>query len=261
MAGKARKSTVVLFAMALVLSGLSAQASSVLNTPSGGYLLCVKSKTKVITHPGKKICPKGSKKLVIGAVGKDGKTLWNGEKDPEKTLGSPGDMFINSVTKTLFGPKNLDGTWPAGVSMVGPRGDQGPGGGSGPAGTNGTNGQGPVIIKTDDYGPITGGQSFPFLNLQPGTYLLTYSAIIVALDPFPTDAYCAIGREAPNRKITVNASNAADTRKFVTDQITAIVEEPLNINILCEVLHPTYRIEIKEQTLTALRISSTTVQE
>jgi hypothetical protein len=55
-------------------------------------------------------------------------------------------MFINSVTKTLFGPKNLDGTWPAGVSMVGPKGDQGPigltglTGAQGPAGATGATG-------------------------------------------------------------------------------------------------------------------------
>jgi len=130
---------------ALVVGGISAQATGVLNTPSGGYLLCDNSKTKVITHPGTVNCPKGSKKLTIGASGKDGKTLWNGEKDPENTLGSPGDIFINSVTKTLFGPKNLDGTWPAGVSMIGPTGatgPQGPGGGgsAGPAGATGASG-------------------------------------------------------------------------------------------------------------------------
>jgi hypothetical protein len=145
-AGKASKPIIGLLVAALVVGGISAQASGVLNTPSGGYLLCVNSKTKVITHPGTTNCPKGSKKLTIGASGKDGKTLWNGEKDPENTLGSPGDIFINSVTKTLFGPKNLDGTWPAGVSMIGPTGatgPQGPGGGgsvgpAGPAGSNAT---------------------------------------------------------------------------------------------------------------------------
>jgi hypothetical protein len=143
-AGKASKPVIGLLVAALVVGGISAQASGVLNTPSGGYLLCVNSKTKVITHPGTTNCPKGSKKLTIGASGKDGKTLWNGEKDPENTLGSPGDIFINSVTKTLFGPKNLDGTWPAGVSMIGPTGatgPQGPGGGgpAGPAGPAGSN--------------------------------------------------------------------------------------------------------------------------
>jgi len=146
-AGKANKPIIGLLVAGLVVGGISAQASGVLNTPSGGYLLCVNSKTKVITHPGTTNCPKGSKKLTIGASGKDGKTLWNGEKDPENTLGSPGDIFINSVTKTLFGPKNLDGTWPAGVSMIGPTGatgPQGPGGGgsvgpAGPAGPAGSN--------------------------------------------------------------------------------------------------------------------------
>jgi hypothetical protein len=152
------------------VGGVGAQATGLLNTSSGGYLVCVNSKTKVVTHPGTSRCPKGSKKLILGAqgvggtngltgaaglsgkdgaAGKDGKTLWNGTADPVSTWGAPGDMFINSVTKTLFGPKNLDGSWPAGVSMVGPKGEQGltgltgatgpqgPGGGSGPAGATG----------------------------------------------------------------------------------------------------------------------------
>ena len=169
------KSSIFLLVLALIVGGVGAQATGLLNTASGGYLVCVNSKTKVVSHPGTSSCPKGSKKLVLGAQGaagaigltgaagmsgkdgtdgKDGKTLWNGTADPVSTWGAPGDMFINSVTKTLFGPKNLDGTWPAGVSMVGPKGDQGstgltgaqgPGGGSGPAGAagpagaNGTN--------------------------------------------------------------------------------------------------------------------------
>ena len=155
------KSSLFLLTLALIVGGIGAQATGILNTPSGGYLVCVNSSTKVVTHPGTSTCPKGSKKLVLGAQGeagtdgltgaaglpgkdgvngKDGNTLWNGTTDPIGTLGAPGDMFINSQTKTLFGPKNLDGTWPAGVSMVGPAGPtgaQGPGGGSGPAGATG----------------------------------------------------------------------------------------------------------------------------
>jgi hypothetical protein len=155
------KSSLFLLTLALIVGGIGAQATGILNTPSGGYLVCVHSSTKVVTHPGTSTCPKGSKKLVLGAQGeagtdgltgaaglpgkdgvngKDGNTLWNGTTDPISTLGAPGDMFINSQTKTLFGPKNLDGTWPAGVSMVGPAGPtgaQGPGGGSGPAGATG----------------------------------------------------------------------------------------------------------------------------
>jgi len=136
------KPSVALLIIALVVGGISAQATGLLNSPSGGYLVCVNSKTKAITHPGTSTCPNGSKKLVLGAqgiAGADGKTLWNGVKDPESTLGAPGDMFINTTTKTLFGPKDLATSWPAGVSMVGPAGPQGPGG-SGGAGSTGATG-------------------------------------------------------------------------------------------------------------------------
>jgi hypothetical protein len=157
------KSSVFLLTLALIVGGVGAQATGLLNTKSGGYLVCVNSTTKVVTHPGTSSCPKGSKKLILGAQGvagadgisgaagiagkdgtngKDGNTLWNGVKDPESTLGVPGDMFINSVTKTLFGPKDLTTGWPAGVSMVGATGARGSGGsdgGSGPAGAAGSN--------------------------------------------------------------------------------------------------------------------------
>ena len=157
------------------MGGVGAQATGLLNSESGGYLVCVNSKTNVVTYPGTSNCSKGSKKLVLGAQGaagtngltgaaglsgkdgadgKDGKTLWNGVKDPESTWGAPGDMFINSVTKTLFGPKDLTTGWPVGVSMVGPAGAtgaQGPGGasgGSGPAGPAGATGAtGPSALK------------------------------------------------------------------------------------------------------------------
>ena len=186
------KSSVFLLVLALIVGGVGAQATGLLNTASGGYLVCVNSSTKVVTHPGTSSCPKGSKKLILGAQGpagpagtngltgaaglpgrdgtdgKDGKTLWNGVKDPESTWGAPGDMFINSITKTLFGPKDLTTGWPAGVSMVGPAGPQGPAGANGgsgpagpvgpqgPAGTNGTNGTGgssaPVATGTNCIG-------------------------------------------------------------------------------------------------------------
>lgn len=155
------KSSVFLLVLALIVGGVGAQATGLLNTSSGGYLVCVNSKTKVVTHPGTSSCPKGSKGLVLGVQGvagangltgaaglpgkdgtngKDGKTLWNGVKDPSPTWGAPGDMFINSVTKTLFGPKDLTTGWPAGVSMAGATGATGPAGPAGPQGPGGANG-------------------------------------------------------------------------------------------------------------------------
>lgn len=151
------KSGVLVLVIALVVVGIGAQASGLLNSPTGGYLVCVNPKSSVVTHPSSAKCPPGHKRIILGTQGvagltgatgmsgkdgrdgEDGKTLWNGLKDPESTWGAPGDMFINSITKTLFGPKNLDGSWPASVSMVGPAGPQGPQGpsGSGPVGAVG----------------------------------------------------------------------------------------------------------------------------
>jgi hypothetical protein len=47
-----------------------------------------------------------------------------------------GDFYINTATNTLFGPK-ANGTWPAGVSLVGPQGIQGVAGATGPQGASG----------------------------------------------------------------------------------------------------------------------------
>ena len=192
-----KKTSLALLVFALLIGGVSVQAAGVLNTSSGGYLVCVNSKTKVVTHPGTSTCPKGKKKLILGAKGadgidgligaagiagkdgtngKDGKTLWNGVKDPESTWGAPGDMFINTTTKTLFGPKNLDGSWPAGVSMVGPAGATGvagPAGATGPAGAAGSSGiaitqlsicgtSGTSLCKVGEKGP--GGGTIFFVD-------------------------------------------------------------------------------------------------
>ena len=172
------KFTLFLLVLALIVGGVGAQATGLLNTSSGGYLVCVNSKTKVVTHPGTSTCPKGNKKLVLGAqglqgvpgltgatglsgkdgaAGKDGKTLWNGVKDPESTWGAPGDMFINSVTKTLFGPKDLTTGWPAGVSMVGPAGATGAQGPQGVQGLPGADQQ--TLSITGNALAISGGNS------------------------------------------------------------------------------------------------------
>jgi hypothetical protein len=75
-------------------------------------------------------------------------------------------MFINAVTKVLFGPKNLDGSWPVGVSMVGPAGErgltgltgaQGPGGASGGSGATGAKGDTGATGSGGTSAPIASG--------------------------------------------------------------------------------------------------------
>jgi hypothetical protein len=151
-----KKSIAFLTVSALVLGGLSAQASGILNTPAGGYLVCVDTKTGAVTHPGTLKCKKGQKRLVLGAQGsaglvgasglpgKSGNTLWTGNGEPSSTLGIPGDSYLDLVGKKIHAPKASDGTWPIGISIVGPQGPQGPGG-SGPAGPAGS--QGPAGIS------------------------------------------------------------------------------------------------------------------
>ena len=165
--------------LTVIASGVGAHATEVPNNKSRGYLLCVNTSTKVVTFPGKSVCPKGSKKLVLGAQGvagtdglpgaaglpgkdgtngKDGKTLWNGKVDPVSALGSPGDMFINTVTNTLFGPKSVESGWPVGVSLVGPKGERGPTGATGATGATGSAGSAGATGPTGPAGEAIGGE-------------------------------------------------------------------------------------------------------
>ncbi len=74
-----------------------------------------------------------------GAVGTDGKTVGNGTTDPASSTGVDGDFYINTATNMLFGPK-ASGTWPTGVSLVGPTGATGAAGAQGIQGLTGATG-------------------------------------------------------------------------------------------------------------------------
>jgi hypothetical protein len=238
-----RKKMIATTSTLLLLVGVAANGAGNLNNSDSGYLMCINTKTKVVTHPGTTKCVKGTTPLVVSAKGqlgatgltgaaglngqdgKDGKTLWNGIKDPEIAWGAAGDMYINATTQTLFGPKNLDGSWPAGVSMVGPRGNQGlvgltgamgpqgPGG-SGPAGPagasglpgaaglrgasgeDGSDGQGPVYFRKVEGEAVTeAGSIVMAFSLPAGSYLLTYSGIAVSTDGNTHFVDCAINAD------------------------------------------------------------------
>lgn len=61
-----------------------------------------------------------------GTNGTNGLNILNGTADPTTTTGVNGEFFINTTTQKIFGPK-AGGTWPAGVSLIGPTGPAGPG--------------------------------------------------------------------------------------------------------------------------------------
>jgi hypothetical protein len=297
-----RKIAAAIVIIASLFLGVAANGAGNLNTPnSGGYLVCAKPENRVITHFANSKtakCPKGFQKVSIGAQGikgvpgligatglsgsngkdgKDGKTLWNGVKDPESTWGAPGDMFINATTKTLFGPKNLDGTWPAGVSMVGPKGDQGPIGltgatgpqgpsGSGPAGATGAtgatggigaDGQGPVYFKVRGNVSLTETSVAAIsLSLPVGSYLLTYSGIVLTSNNDDQIADCKI-RYAPvfDKSVYVNNLLGVNNRKYMVLQDVVTLTSAETINVNC-VARSTDLVSMSNQSFSALKVSS-----
>jgi hypothetical protein len=89
-----------------------------------------------------------------GPEGPHGNTIHYDARDPLPGDGLPGDSWINTATNMLFGPKSLAGTWPAGISLIGPQGIQGPQGIIGPQGPQGIQGIQGIPGNTVLYGTV-----------------------------------------------------------------------------------------------------------
>ena len=87
------------------------------------------------TGPAGAIGPQG----IAGTNGTNGTAVLNGNTNPTAGTGVNGDFYINTATNTIYGPK-ANGTWPAGVSLVGPVGPTGPQGLAGATGATGPQG-------------------------------------------------------------------------------------------------------------------------
>jgi hypothetical protein len=119
--------------------------------------------------------PQGPASSVPGPPGPPGNTILYGTANPTTATGNNGDFYINTATNFIFGPK-VSGSWPAGVSLVGPQGPQGIQGVAGntvlygptdPVGATGVNGN--FYINTNThfmFGPKASG-AWP-----PGTSLI-----------------------------------------------------------------------------------------
>jgi hypothetical protein len=102
-----------------------------------------------------------------GSNGTNGTAVLNGNTNPGAGVGVNGDFYINTATNELFGPKT-NGTWPAGVSLVGPQGIQGI---AGPQGLQGTTGATGLTGAAGPQGPIglTGSQGIQGVAGPAGT--------------------------------------------------------------------------------------------
>ncbi|MBK7762732.1 MAG: tail fiber domain-containing protein [Bacteroidetes bacterium] len=88
-----------------------------------------------------------------GASGINGNTILNGSSNPSSGQGVNGDFFLNTTSKTLFGPKSA-GVWPSsGTSLIGPTGATGA---NGTNGTNGINGLDGKTILNGTSNPLVG---------------------------------------------------------------------------------------------------------
>lgn len=74
-----------------------------------------------------------------GDAGAAGLSVLNGTGAPTGAVGRDGEFYIANDTKFIYGPKAA-GTWPAGVSLIGPQGIQGTPGAAGATGAAGAAG-------------------------------------------------------------------------------------------------------------------------
>jgi hypothetical protein len=125
-----QKKFAFLLISSLVLASGTAIGANLLNTPEGGYLLCVNKSTKVVTYPESQKCPAGFKKLVLGARG------LKGELGPQGEVGLQG----------LVGPQGLIGA----TGKDGLPGLPGASGAPGPAGAAGSAGLYKVYDKNNE---------------------------------------------------------------------------------------------------------------
>lgn len=133
----------------------------------------------------------------------------NGTSNPSDITGENGDFFINTLSLEIFGPK-VSGTWPTGVSLVGPQGNDGMPGWDGMAGADGQPGpQGdPGLLPDNGIGQNIG--SMPFWD--GGNWNLNSNIYNVV---FNDDTFVGIGNQFPGHALDV--SGTVNATSFIGD--------------------------------------------
>jgi len=87
----------------LAITSVATFASTLLNSPKSGYLLCINRVTKVATFPNTQSCPSGYRELILGAQGEQGIPGLQGVAGPQGLQG-------------VAGPQGPGGSGPQGPS-------------------------------------------------------------------------------------------------------------------------------------------------
>lgn len=134
-----------------------------------------------------------------GVAGVDGKTILNGTSNPTNQ-GVNGDFYINTSTNTLFGPK-ANGSWPTGVSLVGPQGPAGVQGATGQTGQTGPAGATGPTGATGATGLLTSGSAAGNTPYWNGSSWVVNSSNI-----FNNGSNVGIGTTSPSEKLEVTGN-------------------------------------------------------
>jgi len=141
-----------------------------------------------------------------GADGADGNTVLSGSAAPTGGIGVDGDWYIRTGSWLLYGPKAA-GTWPTGVSLIGPQGDQGIQGNPGADGADGIDG---LTVRSGADAPAGG------LGVNGDFYIRTSNWTIYGPKTAgdwgsPTNLIGANGSNGTNGLSVLNGSGAPDS--------------------------------------------------
>jgi hypothetical protein len=107
-----------------------------------------------------------------------------GTTAPTGGVGNPGDLFLDTAGKTLYGPKDAVSGWPSGIDLSqGPTGGQGvtgPTGSLGPSGPTGNTG-GYAFAATGATAPTLTTQGAVWLDTSSGKYFVRYETQFIEI--------------------------------------------------------------------------------
>ena len=163
---------------------------------------------------------------LVGVI-TNGTAVLNGNTNPTAGTGVNGDFYINTATNTIYGPK-ANGTWPAGVSLVGPAGvagpqgiagatgatgPQGPAGPTGPTGLTGATGPAGPTGPQGPAGLLASGSAAGNTPYWDGTQWVLNSSNL-----FNNGSSIGIGTVAPNASAALEVNST--TKGFLLPTMT-----------------------------------------
>lgn len=163
-----------------------------------------------------------------GTNGTNGKTIITGTVAPT-TEGVDGDIYINTATSTLYGPKT-SGVWGAGTSLIGPQG------------TAGTNGQGvptggtvtQILVKNSSTDYDTAWANAPEVGVT------STDSSTVDFSGLGTSASALTASVKRSTTIAGNLITAETDGLSVSPLVTIIAESTTNRNILASDAYAKY---------------------